>query len=285
MGALLHQLATRPARRSTGSSTPARRAATRVRRGRRRCACRSCRRSTQCAAPNRTHGAPLAYGVVRLAHPVVGLSDGGHARRERQGGGLHRLRARPRDPGRLRRRPPTRPTSPCRFRSPTCAGARTSPTTRASSRPNTALRITDKDNGGVNPGATVTDTPYTATIPCQATSLSTIGSTCSLSTTADALVAGTVKENRRTIWELGTGPGLRRRLRRHRLDRRQHRLPAAGRLHALRFGSRRRSGLDRDATGRHRQEQQPRARALEELVHRHAGALPEAVVVDQEHAA
>jgi hypothetical protein len=67
----------------------------------------------------------------------------------------------------------------------------------------TALRITDKENGGVNTAGTVTDTPYTARIPCQTTTQSTVGSTCSLSTTADALVAGTVKQSLRTIWELG----------------------------------------------------------------------------------
>jgi hypothetical protein len=67
----------------------------------------------------------------------------------------------------------------------------------------TSLRITDKDNGGLNPGATVTDTPYTATLPCQPTAQTTIGSACSLSTTADALAPGSIKEGRRTIWELG----------------------------------------------------------------------------------
>jgi glucose/arabinose dehydrogenase len=67
----------------------------------------------------------------------------------------------------------------------------------------TSLRITDKDNGGANPGATVADTPYTAAVPCFPTSATTIGSTCTLSTTVDSLVPGSVKEGRRAIWELG----------------------------------------------------------------------------------
>jgi glucose/arabinose dehydrogenase len=67
----------------------------------------------------------------------------------------------------------------------------------------TAVRITDKDNGGLNPGATVADMPYTAALPCQPTAETTIGSTCSLATTADALAPGTIKEGRRAIWELG----------------------------------------------------------------------------------
>jgi glucose/arabinose dehydrogenase len=63
-------------------------------------------------------------------------------------------------------------------------------------------RITDKDNGGTNPAGTLIDAPYTATVPCQTTA-TTIGSTCSLSTTADALTPGSVREERRTMWQLG----------------------------------------------------------------------------------
>jgi WD40-like Beta Propeller Repeat len=69
------------------------------------------------------------------------------------------------------------------------------------------LRITDKDNtphpGG--PGAaTVSDITYSFPVPCAATDKDdTIGSQCAVDTTADALVPGTVKERRRTIWQLG----------------------------------------------------------------------------------
>ena len=42
------------------------------------------------------------------------------------------------------------------------------------------------------------------TVPCTATGDTTVGSTCSLTTTADAVVgAGAVKESRRSIWQLG----------------------------------------------------------------------------------
>jgi hypothetical protein len=69
-----------------------------------------------------------------------------------------------------------------------------------------SLRITDKDNtphpGG--PGAgTVADTTYSFPVPCASTSDETIGSRCEVDTTAEALVAGLVKERRRTIWQLG----------------------------------------------------------------------------------
>jgi hypothetical protein len=66
-----------------------------------------------------------------------------------------------------------------------------------------SLRITDRDNSGTNPSATVADLSYTATVPCQPTADTAIGSTCTVSTTADALAPGAAKEGRRAIWELG----------------------------------------------------------------------------------
>jgi hypothetical protein len=41
------------------------------------------------------------------------------------------------------------------------------------------------------------------TVPCIATASATVGSTCSLATTADAVAPGTVLEGRRSVW--GTG--------------------------------------------------------------------------------
>jgi hypothetical protein len=69
------------------------------------------------------------------------------------------------------------------------------------------LRITDKDNtpspGG--PGAATTqDTPFPFTVPCTATSDTAVGSSCAVITTADAVLADAVKEQRRSIWQLGS---------------------------------------------------------------------------------
>jgi uncharacterized repeat protein (TIGR01451 family) len=65
------------------------------------------------------------------------------------------------------------------------------------------LRITDRANGLTgNNSATVSDSVYTFTVPCAAT-VGSAGSTCSLSTTADALAADTIREGKRTIWQLG----------------------------------------------------------------------------------
>ena len=68
----------------------------------------------------------------------------------------------------------------------------------------TNLRITDRANGaGGNEGATVQDTPLQATVPCTATPETTKGATCSISTSMDALVPGSVPEGKRSIWALG----------------------------------------------------------------------------------
>jgi hypothetical protein len=68
------------------------------------------------------------------------------------------------------------------------------------------VQITDKDNtphpGG--PGAaTVQAFTHSQPISCTATGDTTVGSTCDLDTTVEALVPGAVKELTRAIWELG----------------------------------------------------------------------------------
>jgi hypothetical protein len=72
-----------------------------------------------------------------------------------------------------------------------------------------SLRITDRNNApfpdpetGKGPG-TVVDQPLTFTIPCTESASPSRGSACSVETTADALVAGTVVEQQRASWELG----------------------------------------------------------------------------------
>jgi glucose/arabinose dehydrogenase len=68
------------------------------------------------------------------------------------------------------------------------------------------IRITDLDNpppaGGSSAGTTQ-DGTFAFTVPCTATSDTSVGSTCSVSTTADAVTAGVIKESKRTIWQLG----------------------------------------------------------------------------------
>jgi len=66
----------------------------------------------------------------------------------------------------------------------------------------TGLRITDRYNGPSEVG-TVQDTSFGVTVPCAGTASTGVGSTCSIDTTADAVLPGVVKELRRSIWQLG----------------------------------------------------------------------------------
>jgi hypothetical protein len=71
------------------------------------------------------------------------------------------------------------------------------------------VRITDKSNqqggGPFDQPATVQDLPFSFPVPCSATPDTSIGSTCSVNTTADAVTgdASTASERKRAIWELG----------------------------------------------------------------------------------
>jgi Tol biopolymer transport system component len=67
-----------------------------------------------------------------------------------------------------------------------------------------SARITDKYNGWGGGSATAQDLSYRFTVPCVATTDTTIGSTCAVTTTADTLVPGTIREGKRAIWELGS---------------------------------------------------------------------------------
>ena len=64
------------------------------------------------------------------------------------------------------------------------------------------LRIIDRDSGPDLTGVTQ-DSAYSFTSPCTSTTSTTIGSTCSVSTTANALAPGAITAGVRTIWQLG----------------------------------------------------------------------------------
>jgi hypothetical protein len=67
----------------------------------------------------------------------------------------------------------------------------------------TPLRVTDKASGaGFNVAGTLSDFSLPATVPCVATVSTTVGSTCDLDTTLDALAPGTVREGARSVWEM-----------------------------------------------------------------------------------
>ena len=63
------------------------------------------------------------------------------------------------------------------------------------------LRITDRGAGDI--AGTVVDTPFVAPMNCVSSPSTSEGGTCSLSTSADAIIPGSVPEGERSIWALG----------------------------------------------------------------------------------
>jgi dipeptidyl aminopeptidase/acylaminoacyl peptidase len=67
-----------------------------------------------------------------------------------------------------------------------------------------SLRITDRDNGAGSYAGTTQDTSFPIPFDCVSTLETDTGSSCNLTTTADTVVAGFVKEGKRAIWQLGS---------------------------------------------------------------------------------
>ena len=66
------------------------------------------------------------------------------------------------------------------------------------------LQITDTNNAAETPEpGTMQTIDYSAPIDCASTASTTVGSTCTLNSTANALVPGTVLESKRAIWQFG----------------------------------------------------------------------------------
>ncbi len=66
------------------------------------------------------------------------------------------------------------------------------------------VQITDQNNAVETPDpGTLQSFKFEFPVNCVATAVTTIGSTCSLNTTADALIPGSVTEGKRAIWQIG----------------------------------------------------------------------------------
>ena len=65
------------------------------------------------------------------------------------------------------------------------------------------LRITDRKSGPSIAEPATGDTTLNIVVPCSATADAAVGSTCSVTTTADSIIPGAVPEGRRSIWEIG----------------------------------------------------------------------------------
>jgi hypothetical protein len=67
----------------------------------------------------------------------------------------------------------------------------------------TQVKITDRENGSVaGDPATVAALPFEFVTNCVATADTTVGGSCVVDTTADAVLPGAIKESFRSAWEL-----------------------------------------------------------------------------------
>jgi ABC-type phosphate transport system substrate-binding protein len=165
----------------------------------------------ECTSPNRTHGAPLSSGscnppVQSSSWLTVGTPDANGATSNNQGFARYVVQAS--DVAVTLSVTDVR----CRPGSGISAGVCTSVNTGTAGddysgqvQLSTTARITDKRNGtsGFQP-ATTQDMPFPMTVPCTTTSSNnTIGGTCSLSSSFNAVAPGAIVSGKRAIWQLG----------------------------------------------------------------------------------
>ena len=157
----------------------------------------------ECTAPNRTHGPPLDSGSCnppgqRSGFLTVGTPDA-NGRSASMVGSL-RLSTVTGNPG----TPADEANINIAFSTTDVRVAGTLVDYTGELQARAALRLTDRRNGSTGiDTATMSETTYAFTVPCTATAAAGVGSTCSLTTTADALVPNTVTETKRSIWQLG----------------------------------------------------------------------------------
>jgi hypothetical protein len=168
----------------------------------------------QCTAPNRTHGAPLAFPscnppVQSSNFLTVGSPDANGA--PANSVASVRLDVQAGVPG-----PPedsdvlikssgtdircTAATSPTVCNS---ANAADGPDYSGELQGNATIRISDHYNGpGLNEAATVQDIPFPVNATCANVASTTIGGTCTANTSANATVPGSVKDTQRAVVEI-----------------------------------------------------------------------------------
>ena len=170
----------------------------------------------QCAAPNRTHGPPLAFPscnppVQSSSSITVGSPDANGAAANSEG--FVKLEVIVGVPG-----PPddsdvaitsSATDVRCKAGTTACGSANAADGADYTGglQGNATIRITDHFNaiaagGGTDP-ATVVDIPYPIAAACAATASTAIGATCTANTSANAAVPGAVKDGKRAIVEVG----------------------------------------------------------------------------------
>jgi hypothetical protein len=157
----------------------------------------------ECASPNRQHGAPLSFGSCAPPHQAssqltVGTPDANGQPANSVGSVLFGVIAG--DPNTSENEADVRiaaQVTDVRNRGTLSDYA-------GELSVQTVLQITDRMNGpGQNEPGTVVPFQSSYTVPCAATTSTTTGGRCALSSTFNALVPGSVVEGKRAIWELG----------------------------------------------------------------------------------
>ncbi len=157
----------------------------------------------QCSTPNSQHGAPLAFGSCSPPQPTsgqltVGTPDANGTAAKSIGSIIYQAI-------------PGDPSSPANEADVSVTASVTDVRRRGTLAPyagelavDQLVQITDRSNGPA-PGvpATVQSSPFRFAVPCAATSDPSVGSTCSLSSSFNAIVPGSVTEGGHAIWELG----------------------------------------------------------------------------------
>lgn len=146
-----------------------------------------------CTAPNRTHGSPLAFGSCNPPTQVsnfltVGSPDANLAPANSTGSVLIQ----------------TLGSGDVRFISSLTDVRKKSDLTDYTGelQAQLPLRITDKMNGPSVTEPATGDTALSFAIPCTATAAGNIGSSCSITTTANSIAPGAAVTGSRAIWEV-----------------------------------------------------------------------------------
>ncbi len=163
-----------------------------------------------CALPgNRTHGAPLSFASCNppqqaSSYLTVGTPDANGAPAQNQS--YIQLNVKTTSPEDVIIKSEgldirCRPGGPIAF----CTNGNVAdgPDYTGSLRGNAMIRISDHYNGpSLNEAATVIDIPFPVDAPCAATP-DTIGGTCGITTSANGVTPGAVKDNQRGVVEIG----------------------------------------------------------------------------------
>jgi hypothetical protein len=148
----------------------------------------------QCTSGNRTHGAPLAFGSCNpptqaSAQLTIGSPDANGVAANSTGSAIYRVL-----------------TTDVKLnvnitdvRLKAGLGDYT-----GQLQADAVVRITDRLNGpSQTEPATGTDTNFPVTVPCTATGSTTVGSTCSVATSFNAVTPGAIVASQRAVWQLG----------------------------------------------------------------------------------